>query len=429
MRYCKKCLYPENAKPTIIFDENGICSGCNYIDSRKNLEIDWSERQDILKEITDKAKFEAKKRGNSHDCIIPVGGGKDSHFQVWVLKKQFGMNPLLVTYNHGFNTPAGNWNLRNLVEKSGCDIIRFSTGLDSAKKLSRYMLEKVGDLTWHYHAGIRTFPFQIAVKYNIPDVFLGEHGFAELTGMVSMDDFVEHTRWSRKEHDMRGFEPEELIGKNNITLNDISPFIYPDDEDIERVNVTGHYLSNFFNWEGKYQAETVIEEWGFQPVTYERERTFFQYAKIEDHANDIHDYLKYLKFGYGRATDDASMEIRHGRMSRSEGLRLVRHYDSKTPSTLPFYCEFLGISVEDFYRLIEPFRDEKIWEKDYKGKWSVKDSVWTNQESASVNDNSSTLNGYTFSDANSHLYFNPNNPPQKTGINEIDKYPEKFAVI
>ena len=195
------------------------------------------------------------------------------------------------------------------------------------------------------------------------------------------------------------------------------------------MNVTGHYLSNFFNWEGKYQAETVIKEWGFQPVTYERERTFFQYAKIEDHANDIHDYLKYLKFGYGRATDDASMEIRHGRMSRSEGLRLVRHYDSKTPSTLPFYCKFLGISVEDFYRLIEPFRDEKIWEKDHKGEWSVKDSVWENLDFASVNDNNRNLNSYTFSDTNSHLYFNPNNPPKKTGINDIDKYPEKFAVI
>ena len=102
------------------------------------------------------------------DCIIPVSGGKDSHYQVWLLKEKYGMNPLLVTFNHGFNTPAGNRNLRNLVEKSGCDLVRYSAGKDSVKKIARYMLEKVGDITWHYHAGIRTYPFQVAVERNIP---------------------------------------------------------------------------------------------------------------------------------------------------------------------------------------------------------------------------------------------------------------------
>ena len=117
-------------------------------------------------------------------------------------------------------------------------------------------------------------------------------------------------------------------------------------------------------------------------------------------------------------------------MSRSEGLELVKQYDSKTPSTLPFYCKFLDISVAEFYRIIEPFRDEKIWEKDNHGKWSVKDSVWANQDQFSLtNDNENIIDSHTFSDANSHLYFNPDNPPQKTGINEIDEFPKKFAVI
>ena len=159
MKYCKRCLYPENAKPTIIFDEDGICSGCRYHESRDNLEIDWTERQEMLEEILAGAKDTAKKRGNFHDCIIPVSGGKDSHYQVWLLKEKFHMNPLLVTYNHGFNAPSGNRNLRNLVEKSGCDLIRYTAGKESVAKLSRLMLEKVGDLTWHYHAGIQTFPF------------------------------------------------------------------------------------------------------------------------------------------------------------------------------------------------------------------------------------------------------------------------------
>ncbi|HET8704986.1 MAG TPA: N-acetyl sugar amidotransferase, partial [Pseudomonadales bacterium] len=342
MRYCARCMYPENAKPTIIFDEEGVCSGCRYHESREKLEINWEQRLQMLEQILEDAKRMAKERGNSHDCIIPVSGGKDSHYQVWLLKKKYGMNPLLVTFNHVYNAPAGVRNLENLVEKSGCDMVRYTAGVDSVRKISRYMLEKVGDLTWHYHAGIRTFPFQVAVKYNIPLIVWGEHGFAELTGLVSLEDFVEFTRWTRKEHDMRGFEPHDLVGHGGITEHDILPYIYPSDEEIEKCDVRGIYLSNFVDWNAKDHAELMIKEWGFSPVAYERDRTFNLYAKIEDHANDVHDYLKYVKFGYGRATDDASMEIRHGRMTREEGIEMVKYYDAREPSTLDMYCEFLG---------------------------------------------------------------------------------------
>lgn len=121
MRYCARCLYPENAKPTIIFDEQGICSGCRYHESRSKLEIDWDERWEMLEELAEDAKRMAKERNNAHDCIIPVSGGKDSHYQAWLLREKLGLNPLLVTFNHGLNTPAGVANLENMVKKSGFD--------------------------------------------------------------------------------------------------------------------------------------------------------------------------------------------------------------------------------------------------------------------------------------------------------------------
>jgi len=348
MRYCARCLYPENAKPTIILDEEGVCSGCRYHESRQKLEIDWDERRKIFERILSEAVDLARSRGLSHDCIIPISGGKDSHFQVWLLKEKYGLNPLLVKFNHAFNQPSGLRNLENLVTRSGCDMVRYTAGLDSVRRLSRLMLEKVGDLTWHYHAGIRTFPFQVAVQYNIPLIVWGEHGFAELTGLVSLEDFVEFTRWTRKEHDMRGFEPHDLVGQGDVTVRDIAPYVYPSDEEIERVGVRGIYLSNFFPWDAKDQAETMMRTWNFSPIAFQRDRTFNLYAKIDDHANDVHDYLKYLKFGYGRATDDASMEIRHGRMSREEGMEMVRQYDANEPSSLGYYCDFLGISKDRF---------------------------------------------------------------------------------
>lgn len=430
MKYCARCMYPANAKPTLKLDEEGVCSGCRYHESRAHLEIPWPEREKMLEFIVDEAKRTARERGNSHDCIIPVGGGKDSTYQVWLMRKKYGMNPLLVTYNHLFNTPAGNRNLSNLVEKSGCDLLRYTAGPDSVRKIARYMLEQVGDLNWHYHAGIRTLPFQVAVKYNIPLIIWGEHGFGELTGVVTLEDFVEFTKWTRKEHDMRGYEPHDLVGKGGITEQDIAPYIYPTDEEIARTDVRGIFLSNHVYWNGKAHAQLMIDEWDFAPVTYERERSFNLHSRLEDHANDIHDYLKYLKFGYGRATDDASMEIRHGRMTREQGIEMVQRYDAVEPSTLELYCDFLGITRQKFYDLIEPMRDREIWEKSADGQWIPNDSidrhpVGEREEAARI----PLTDDLTFSEANRRLYYNPANPPEPIGDPDLDVYPRHFRLL
>jgi N-acetyl sugar amidotransferase len=429
MRYCARCLYPENAKPTIIFDDNGICSGCRYHESREK--IDWDEREKIFQNILYEAKKMAKKRNNVYDCIVPVSGGKDSHYQVYLLKEKYGMNPLLVTYNHIFNTSAGLRNLENLIEKSGCDLIRFTANPHSVKKIAKFMLKSIGDLTWHYHAGIMTLPFRVAVEKNIPLVVWGEHGFAELTGIVSLEDFVEFTKWKRKEHDMRGFEPEDVINASNgeIQKEDLYPYMYPSYEEIEAVGVRGIYLSNFFYWDAKYHAELMIEKWNFSPVTYKRDRTFNLYAKIEDHANEVHDYLKFLKFGYGRATDDASMEIRHGRMTREDGIKMVEYYDHSEPASLQVYLEFLEMSKEEFYNIIESMRDTNIWEK-VNGEWRMKDHVKYHRlneftEDAKVKQSEDR----TFSKKNRHLYYNPEYPPLKTGDRRLDKLNYYFKIL
>lgn len=427
MRYCAKCLYPENAKPTIIFDDEGVCSGCRYNESRAKIEVDWTERWSMFEQIAAEAKRMAKARGNRHDCIIPVSGGKDSHYQVWLLKEKLGLNPLLVTFNHLFNTPSGKRNLYNMIEKSGCDHILVSAGLDGVRKLSRYMLETVGDLTWHYHAGIRTVPFQVAVQHNIPLIVWGEHGFAELTGVVSLEDFVEFTRWTRKEHDMRGYEPSDLVGKGGITEQHLAPYVYPSDADISRTEVRGIYLSNFIPWNAKRQAEIMIKEWDFAGVTYKRDRTFNLHSKIEDHANDVHDYLKYLKFGYGRCTDDASMEIRHGRMTRAEALALIPQYDPTEPRTLEFYCDFMAMTKGQFYDIVAPKRDSAIWTKQ-GAEWVAKSSV-ADDRLATAPVTANEVADYTFSERNRQLYFNSNMPPVKTGNKALDEPSESFVII
>ena len=384
MDYCKRCVYPANARPGIVFDDEGICSGCRVSETRPV--VDWEARAKLFADLVAEYKARQREKRNPFDCIIPVSGGKDSTYQVWLLKEVYGLNPLLVCYNHTFNTPLGLRNLHNLVERLDCNVVRFTTAPGSARRIARYMLKKVGDVTWHYHAGIMTFPTRAAVQYDIPLVVWGEHGYTEQSGMHNYDDFVEFTKKKRQEHDMRGFEPDDLLEEPDceLTRYDLAAFYYPDDEIIEEVGVRGIYISNYFEWDDRRHAEFVIDKLGFETAQPEqRDRTFNLYAKLDDiHANGTHDYLKYLKFGYGRASDDAATEIRRGRMTREEGIEMVARYDHVRPRDLDIFLNATSMTEAEFEASVEPMRDPSIWERDENGGWRVSDSVVNH-----VNDN------------------------------------------
>ena len=387
MQYCKRCVYPANAKPGIVFDDEGICSGCRTFEHRTFLKhkVDWVERRRMLKALLEQYSARQREKGNPFDCIIPVSGGKDSHYQAYVVKREFGLNPLLVSYNHTFNTPLGIRNLTNLVERLDCNLVRFTTAPGSALRIAKYMLEKVGDVTWHYHAGIMTFPIRAAVQYDVPLIIWGEEGFSELTGMHNLDDFVEFTKKKRQEHSMRGFEPEDLLEESDcpLTRYDLAPFFYPSDEDLERVGVRGIYLGNYLLWDARTQTEFVIKELGFES-SQGRDRTFNIYGKTDDiHANGLHDYLKFLKFGYGRATDDAANEIRHGRMSREQGIDMVERYDHVRPHDMDLFLRKTEMTEDDLVTMIEPMRDPEIWEK-RAGSWVRKDHVGNHRHDAGI---------------------------------------------
>lgn len=376
MRYCVRCLYPENAKPTIIFDENGLCSGCRTHVS-KDKGIDWAERELAFRDILERYKADARQRGNLHDCIIPVSGGKDSHYQVYLAKEVYGMNPLLVTYNHAYNTELGIRNINNIVKQFDCDIIRWTTPPTTARKISRYMLEKVGDITWHYHTGIFTFPFQVAVKWNIPLVLWGEHGFAEMTGMFRLEDLPEFTAWSRQEYEMRGVRLDSVVDDpaSGVDWKDVAPLVFPDDDLMDDVDVRGIYMGVYLPWEHLKITKFLVNNHDFKLYSGKRDRTFSLFHKIDDHANDFHDYLKYLKFGYGRGTDHGAWEIRQGRMTREEGIEIVKTYDATEPRSFDSYLNFLGLNRDEFAALIDPMRDASIWDQGTDGTWTVKDSI------------------------------------------------------
>jgi N-acetyl sugar amidotransferase len=364
MIYCSRCLYPENHPLNIIFDEDGVCSGCKVHEEKDNL--NWDLRAQKLKKILNSYKNSS---GRNYDCIIPVSGARDSYFIVHTIKKVFGMNPLLVTYNKQYNTAVGIRNLANLRILFDCDIMTLTVNPEVVKKITRATIRKRGSIYWHCIAGQTVFPVQIAVKFKIPLIIWGAHQGVDQVGMFSHLDEVEMTRKYRKEHDLMGLEAEDLISEfDNLTEQDVVQYIYPDDKEIERVGVRGIYLNNYIRWDSKIQHEEMIKLYNYE--TSIQTRTFDTYNDIDCfNYSDVHDYIKYIKLGYGKVTDHACREIRLRRMTREEGIEIVRKFENKNPINLNLFLNWIGITENSFHYLIDQHRNKQIWKKNEYWEW------------------------------------------------------------
>lgn len=376
MKYCVRCLYPENHPLGIVFDSDGVCSGC-LVHEEKDF-LDWSIRRERLKKMLSEFK---SKSGRSYDCIIPVSGARDSYFIVDTMKNEFGMNPLLVTYNKHYNTTLGIRNLAYLRTLIGGDILYQTIAPQTVKKITRYTIQKLGSIYWHCLAGQTVFPVQIAVRLKIPLIIWGAHQGIDQVGMFSHLDEVEMTRRYRKNHDLLGFEAEDLLGSDsNLTEDDVRQFIYPHDKEIEKVGVRGIYLNNFIRWDTKAQHEKMIRKYGYESAV--QERTFDTYNDVDCfHYSAIHDTIKFIKWGYGKASDHASREIRLGRMTRKQGQDIVKKYegDQFNPENLKLFLEWVGMEQSDFLNAINSFRDPRVWQRDADGGWRLTSSVVSSQ--------------------------------------------------
>ncbi|MBI2102871.1 N-acetyl sugar amidotransferase [Candidatus Woesearchaeota archaeon] len=381
MKYCQRCLYPVNHPLRLTFDEEGVCSGCRVHEEKDN-GIFWDTQRKRLGEILSAFKSTSQ---SQYDCIIPVSGSRDSYFIVHLIKKVFGMKPLLVTYNKQYNTDIGIRNLAYLRTLFDCDLLTMTVSPETVKRITRVTLQKMGSIYWHCLAGQTVFPVQVAVRFKIPLIIWGAHQGVDQVGMFSHLDEVEMTRKYRKEHDLMGFEAEDLIDEAmGLTASDLSPYFYPHDKEIEMVGVRGIYLNNYIRWDSKRQHEEMIKLYGYE--TTPQQRTFDTYNDVDCYTySDVHDYIKFLKYGFGKATDHACREIRLGRMSREEGIEVVKQYEDKKPKYLPLFLEWLGITEKGFYYFINRHRDPTIWLKMDGGLWQLKDSIINYKEDSNVN--------------------------------------------
>ena len=373
VRWCTKCVAPSISATPLEFDDKGVCTACQMGERKKEISPkEWSRRRDELLRLLDRYR---SKDASRYDCVIAVSGGKDSYFQIHVLKEELGMNPLLVTYNANNWLPVGWRNMLRMKEVFHCDHILYSPNVDLLKKLNRLAFVIMGDMNWHAHMGLSTAPMRTAVQHGIPLVFYGEHGYTELGGQFSLMDFPEVSYRYRLEHFGRGYEWNYFVGLEGITSEDMIPYKYPADDDILKLDLRGIFLGNYLNWDANKHGPQMVSKYGFENSDEPFDRTYRTMSNLDDmHENGLHDYLKYIKFGYGRCTDHACKDIRAGLLTRDQAIELVKQYDHVKPRDMARWVEYTGVSEVEFDRIADAFRDPSVWWRE-GGVWK-KHNIW-----------------------------------------------------
>jgi N-acetyl sugar amidotransferase len=351
LQYCIRCCLPETVEG-LKFDEMGICQACQAAEQK--IHINWVEREKELREILENAK---RRSGDYYDCIVPISGGKDSTFQLYVMTQVYGMKVLAVTFNHNWLSETGKYNLQNSLEKFNVDHIMFTPNRALVNKLAKKALYLIGDPCWHCHAGCGAFPLQIAVKFRVPLLVYGE-SISESSGRATYYDPV--TKYDRDYFTKVSAKvyPEQMVDeKIGITEKDLAGFKLPSIEEIEEVGVSGIHLGDFIFWDDERQMEFVRDNYGWREDKVEG--SYKGYKSVECICAGIHDYTCFLKRGYARGTFHASVDVRAGLLTREEGFELAKKHDAERPDIMDYYLDITGLTEEEVERITKSHRKGK----------------------------------------------------------------------
>ncbi len=367
MKYCKKCVMPDT-RPGIKFNKDGICYPCLSAEKRKN--INWRERQELLRKICDKYK----RKDGHYDCLIPISGGKDSHFQAYVMKNIYKMNPLLVSVSDPFtHTATGKHNLENISKAFGCDLLVFNLNHLTAKKMVKLSFENFGSPTWCIDLAIYSVPLKVAEKFNIPLVVYGENIAYEYGGPGARE--VYSARDQIKNDVVKPISWDWWYD-HSVLREEVEFIKYPHLKDLNKLEPI--YLSYFFPWDG-YKNYELAKKHGFKSLgdtkEWKREGFIEDYDQIDSMGYLVHPWLKYPKFGHARATDVSCYWIRTGRIKREEAIKLVKKHDHKLDrKAMDDFINFAGYSEEEFWKIVDKFFNRDIFKK-IDGKWRLKKEI------------------------------------------------------
>lgn len=365
--YCTKCTI-SNQRPRISFDENGVCSACNFAEFKEN-KINWSDREKELITLLDKYR----KHDGSYDVLVPCSGGKDAAYIAHELKHKYGMNPLTCTWAPNIYTDIGFQNLQNMIQVGDLANVLGKPAGVTHRKLTKLSFEILGDPFQPFIYGQTNFPLQIAVQHDIPLVMYGENGEVEYGG--DMKNAFKPTRdykSDHKKHYFSGIGPEDLVNYG-ISEKDIKPYMPPSNDDLDKLGAEIHFYGYYKKWTPQENYYYCVENTGFSANPVRSEGTYSKYASLDDKIDGFHYYLAFIKFGLGRCTSDSAQEIRTNHLTREEGAQLVRKYDGEFPEKhFKTFLEYCDITEEYFHEVVDSWRSSHLWERDDEGKWRLK---------------------------------------------------------
>lgn len=367
VEFCTKCVM-SNQRPRISFNEDGVCSACQFAEHKRG--FDWDRREQELHELCDLHR----RSDGRFDVIVPCSGGKDGSFVAHQLKHKYGMNPLTVTWSPNIYTDIGFKNLRNFIDSGFSNVLGTANG-EVNRKLMQLTFNHLGDPFQSFAYGQTNYPLQIAVQQNIPLIMYGENGEVEYGG-----DMVNAYKPTREitQHDKHYFSglPVDFWTKYGLTKNDLAPYQAPDFDDIKQTGVEIHFMGYYHYWDPQENFYYCSEHTNFQANPTRSEGTYSKYASLDDQIDGFHYWLSYIKFGIGRATSDAAHEVRDGKIDREEAVALVRRFDSEFPKKyFQVFLDYIDITEDDFWAVADSWRSDHIWTKD-GNDWKLKNSVW-----------------------------------------------------
>lgn len=363
-----------NEKKSTIGFTNGLCSACLYA-AEKEQGIDWADREENLKELL--ARF--RRSDGRYDVIVPGSGGKDSAFTAHVLKYKYGMNPLTVTWAPHLYTDIGWENFSNWMHVGGLDNILYTPNGQLHRRLTRLAFENLLHPFQPFIVGQRIIGPAMAARFGVSLVMYGENQ-AEYGNNIKDNQrpTMDPAFFSTGDPlDMKfgGVSMRALIQGEFFSKGDFAPYIPPTRETLELSGVEVHYLGYYLNWDPQECYYYAAEHTGFQANPQRTEGTYSKYSSIDDRIDPFHYFTTLIKFGLGRASYDAAQEIRTGKITREEGINLVRKFDQEFPAKyFPDFLAYIDMAEEKFWSTVDQFRSPHLWEKN-AGQWVLKHSI------------------------------------------------------
>ena len=376
--WCKNCCI-SNQRPRIIFGKNQICSACQYANYKNT--INWKKREDELLRLLDRHRS----KNSKWDVIVPSSGGKDSGFVAHQLKYKYGMNPITITWSPLQYTEIGKYNFDSLIN-SGISNFLYTPNGKLQKKLARLCFEELGDAFHVFVLGQVNFPFHMALKLDISLVFYGENGELEYAGDPKFKDrpFKPMSEWTNQHFkgvkftDLinYGLKNKKYLSRKDLIDGDLEYYKIPNLRSLKKAGIKGkHFFSYYKKWTPQENFYYCVENTGFRPNDERTEGTYSKYSSLDDKMDGFHYFMRYIKFGLGRCSEEASHEVRDNHITREEGIKLMMKYEGEFPKKyFQDFLEYLNISEKDFWRIVDKWRPKHLWHKK-NNKWKFKEII------------------------------------------------------